>query len=340
MNAKNWGRLALTIAGAAMLGVALSKMRRRQMLPLARKTVLITGGARGLGLVLARKIGGANARVVICSRDVEQLARAADELRQRNITVWPIACDVTDSEAVRRMMRQIEGLWGVPDIVINNAGLIQMGPLDSLREADFVAAMKTHFWAPLYVMREVLPGMRARRSGRIVNIASIGGKIGVPHLVPYSSSKFALVGLSEGIAAEVAQDGVQVTTICPGLMRTGSPRNATFKGRHREEYAWFSILGSLPGFSMSAERAADDIVTALRQGAALSILGMPAKLVALLHDLFPELTIRGLGLANQFLPGAGGIGRSAARGAESHSLLSPSILTSLTEQAAVKNNEF
>src|SRR6185503_4123757 len=121
----------------------------------------------------------------------------------------------------------------------------------------------------------VLPEMRARREGRIVNITSIGGKISVPHLLPYSASKFALVGLSEGLRAELAKDGIVVTTICPGLMRTGSPRNATFKGQHRAEYAWFSIGDSLPVTAMSADRAARQILTACKRGEAEVVLSVP-----------------------------------------------------------------
>ena len=75
----------------------------------------------------------------------------------------------------------------------------------------------------------------------------------MPHLLPYSASKFALVGFSEGLRAELAKDGIRVTTVCPGLMRTGSPPNAAFKGRHREEYAWFALSDALPILSISAE---------------------------------------------------------------------------------------
>src|SRR5204862_108983 len=146
------------------------------------------------------------------------------------------------------------------------------------------------FWGPLYATCAVLPQMRARRDGRIVNISSIGGRVGIPHLVPYSASKFALVGLSEGLRAELAKDNIIVTTVCPGLMRTGSPRNATFKGRHRAEYAWFSISDALPVLTMSAERAAQKIVTACKRGDAELVLTIQAKLAAMFHGLFPGLT--------------------------------------------------
>lgn len=98
--------------------------------------------------------------------------------------------------------------------------------------------------------------MRRQRGGRIVNVSSVGGKIGVPHLLPYTASKFALTGLSEGLRVELKRERILVTTVCPGLMRTGSPRNALFRGKHKREYAWFAIADSLPLLSISAESAA------------------------------------------------------------------------------------
>jgi short-subunit dehydrogenase len=161
----------------------------------------------------------------------------------------------------------------------------------------------------------------------------------VPHLVPYCASKFALVGLSEGLAAELASERIAVTTVCPGLMRTGSPRNADFKGKHRAEYAWFSISDSLPGLAISSQRAARQIVEACRRGDAEVILSLPAAAAARLHGVFPGLAARSLGLANRLLPGPGGVGTESRKGYESFSAWSPSPLTTLTEEAAVRNNE-
>jgi short-subunit dehydrogenase len=181
--------------------------------------------------------------------------------------------------------------------------------------------------------------MRRRRRGRIVNVASIGGKISVPHLLPNSASKFALVGLSEGLRAELAGHGIQVSTICPGLMRTGSPRHARFKGQHRTEYAWFSISDSLPGISMSADRAARQIVSALQTGRAGRVLSLPAKLGTTVHGLFPGLTADLLGLVNRALPDGDGADGRAVKGEASTSAVSPSWLTVLDERAARRANQ-
>ena len=180
--------------------------------------------------------------------------------------------------------------------------------------------------------------MRKRGRGRIVNISSIGGKVSPPHLLPYARASSRSPAFPKG-CAELAKDGILVTTVIPGLMRTGSPRNALFKGQHRAEYAWFSISDSLPILSISAEAAARKIVSACQHGDAELILSLPAQLAVRFHGLFPGLTAELMSLANQFLPGPGGVGTRNVPGRESTSALSPSWATTLTEEAARRNNE-
>ena len=302
------------------------------------KVVLITGGSRGLGLVLARQLADEGARVVICARDEDELRRAEEQLVERGGRVLAVTCDVTDREQIREMVGRIHNHWGPVDVLINNAGIIQVGPMEEMTLIDYDEALQAHLWAPLYTTLAVLPDMRNRR-GRIVNIASIGGKISVPHLLPYSASKFALVGLSEGLRAELAEEGIAVTTVCPGMMRTGSPRHAYFKGRHRQEYFWFSVTDALPGLSMSAERAARKIIEAARHGDPEIVLTLPAKVAVLAHGVAPGLVSSIMGLVNRLLPRPGGIGRERAKGSLSGSFLSPSWLTVLNERAARRNNQ-
>ena len=331
----------LTTAAIAIGAVALGKYLWRKLTDyeLRGKTVLVTGGSRGLGLVLAREFANQGARVAICARDAEELQQAVDDLEQRGAEAMAIACDVTNVTDVENMMNHIRERFGKIDVLVNNAGTIQVGPMEVMNHQDFEQAMNTHFWGPLNTILAVVPEMRERHDGRIVNISSIGGKIGVPHLVPYSASKFALVGLSKGLNAELRKDGIAVTTVCPGLMRTGSPRNANFKGKHREEYAWFSISDSLPVTSIKAERAARQIVDACKQGRAELIITVQAKLAVTFDAMFPELSAEMLALVNRFLPGPGGIGERTAKGRDSKSSWSPSWLTRLTEEAAMNNNE-
>jgi short-subunit dehydrogenase len=225
------------------------------------------------------------------------------------------------------------------DILVNNAGTIVVGPFETMTPADYRDSLTLHFWSPYLTSAAVLPGMKKRRHGRIVNISSIGGKISVPHLLPYSVGKFALAGFSEGLRSEASKDNVFVTTVYPGLMRTGSPRNAKFKGKHTAEYTWFSISDALPGMSMDAQRAAKQIIDACERGDARAVLSLPAKFAVKLNEMFPEFTAAILAAANRFLPSSGGVGRNSASGEESFTLLSPSLLTTLNERAAQQNNQ-
>jgi hypothetical protein len=132
-----------------------------------------------------------------------------------------------------------------------------------------------------------------------------------------------------------------VTTVCPGLMSTGSPRNAFFKGRHRDEYAWFSITDALPLISQSAERAARQIIASCKLGDAEVALSLPAKLATIVHGLSPGWTADLLDLVNTLLlPGrGGGIGSAQLPGKDSSSPLAPSWLTRLSDRAAERNNQ-
>lgn len=335
---QNNSMLLLTAASAGFLLTAWLD-RTSQRYSFRDKTVLITGGSRGLGFVLASEFARAGAKVTICARDLATLKQAQSKLKAQGYAVGAVPCDVTKPESRVELIRFVNQRCGSIDVLVNNAGTIAVGPMEVMTIADYEEAMNLHFWAPLHMTLAVLPEMRRRGEGRVVNIASIGGRLSVPHLLPYSASKFALVGLSEGLRSELVKDGVLVTTVSPGLMRTGSPRNAIFKGRYREEYAWFSISDSLPGLSISAERAARQILRAARRGDAELTLSLPAKLAVHFHTTFPELTARALATADHLLPGAGGIGTDRLRGRASASRLSPSWLTTLNEQAARQYNQ-
>ena len=299
---------------------------------------VVTGGSRGLGLVLARQLVDAGAKLTICSRDGAELSRAHADLAARGGRVAAVECDVTDRGRVREFLAHARQVNGPIDVLINNAGVIRVGPAELMNEADFEQSLKTHFWAALYTCLEALPEMRARGQGRIVNVASVGGKVALPHLLPYSTGKFALVGFSNGLRSEVAADGVVVTTVSPGLMRTGSHLNAEFKGRADEEYAWFAAGNGLPGLSMSAEAAAVRILDACARGDGELVLGLPAKLAVAANALAPNLAASALKLVDRLLlPGTSG-SHAVARGRDSRGKL-PAAFTRITDRAAARNNE-
>lgn len=324
------------LGGAIAMRAAL---RYSRWFSFAGRKVLITGGSRGLGLVLARELVARGAGVAICARSEQDVRAAAAELRAAGGDVLAVVCDVRNQRDVESFVAKALDYWGRIDCLFNVAGVIQVGPLDAMTLDDFREAMDVHFWGPLYAILAVLPSMREQGFGRIVNVSSIGGKIAAPHLIPYDASKYALVGLSYGLRTELTRENILVTTICPSLMRTGSPRNAFFKGKHREEYAWFSIGDSLPLVSVSAEQAARQILRACQNGDVEAIITNPFNPLVYLPQYFPELSAEIFSLVNQFLPGMGGIGQQRARGYESQSRWSPSLLTRLTDLAAQRNNE-
>lgn len=335
----------LVVAAGIWAAAALTQevTRRSRRFSFRGKRVLVTGGSRGLGLVLARQLVDAGAKVALMARTPDDLQAAYEELQTRadelGAEVVAIACDVRKAEDVQHMVGGLLANWGGLDVLFNVAGIMEVGPLDTMTLQDFHNAMDTNCWGPLHTSLAVLPAMRRQRWGRIVNIGSIGGKQAVPHMLPYVASKFALVGLSNGLRAELAKDGILVTTANPTLMRTGSPRNALFKGHHRQEYAWFSLGGSLPLISVSAERAARQVLRACQNGDSDVMVGNWLNPPLWAHRLLPQLTTEIFSLVNVLLPGPGGIKTSAARGYESESGLSPSVLTALGDAAARRNNE-
>ena len=334
--------VALVAAGLATAAIALRIRQRSDAFDYNGKSVVITGGSRGLGLVLARQLATEGARLTLMARDENELRRAADDIRARTpaAEILTLPVDVREREQVEDAVSAAIGRHGRIDVVINNAGIINVGPADHMTLGDYDDAMKTHFWGPLYMVRAVVPHMRQQGSGRIVNISSIGGRISVPHLLPYSASKFALVGLSDGLRAELARDRIVVTTVCPGLMRIGSAVNASFKGQRSKEYAWFGLASSLPLVTISAESAARQILRACRRGDAELVITIQAKLAVLARTLAPELFGDAMALARYLLPAPAGPGGDVAQpGRSSGSAGMPSAVLAPMYAAARRNNE-
>ena len=332
--------LVASLGGLALASWAISRALAPRF-SFEEKVVLITGGSRGLGFVMAQQVCAEGGRVVLLARDREELQRAHDELKFAGGDVSIIPCDLLDRAQIENAVRTVVDHLGRIDVLINNAGIIAVGPLEHMTREDFERAMQLHMWAPFTLIQEVIPWMRRQRGGRIVNISSIGGKVAVPHLAPYSASKFALTGLSDSMRAELARDGIYVTTVAPGLMRTGSHVNAQFKGKHAEEFAWFALAIGVPGLSMKVERAAAKILSACRRGQPALTLTVPARLAIAANAVFPNLTAHAMSLTNRMLPNAtDSSGDRLRSGGKSRSeRLSPSWLTWLADRAIGRTNQ-
>ena len=293
------------LAFAGFGATAYTTFKMLQTRSLRGQVVLITGSSRGLGFQLALEFAQQGCQVVLCARVQEELEQARAQFEKWGIGVFALVCDVSDQTEVNGMIETVMNRFGQVDILVNNAGTIQVGPVQSATVEDFEQAMDTMFWGGIYTTLALLPQMQERGSGHIVNITSVGGKVGVPHLLPYVAAKFAMTGFSEGLTAELTGSGIRVTTIIPGLMRTGSYLNAFFKGHQQDEFRWFSIGDNLPFVSIGAEAAAHEIVEAVKRGEIEYILTIPAKGLTRFYGMFPNVAIRIIGWTVQLLlPGA------------------------------------
>ena len=336
--------LWLAAAGAA-LWTTRTLARRARWVDLRGRVALVTGGSRGLGLEIARQLVDAGARVAICARDEVALSRALAELVQRAADrggqaddVVALPCDVSVEQDVRAFVDTVERRLGSIDLLVNDAGIIQVGPAEQMSRADFDEVMAINFYGALHMILAVTPGMRARRAGRVVNIASIGGKVSVPHLLPYATSKFALVGLSEGLRSALAAHDVWVTTVCPGEIRTGSAAHAVFKGNHEQEYRWFATSSSAPLVSMDPVAAARRILDAAAHGDAELIMPASAWLLAKVHGVLPGVTADLNALAARTLPEPAPGGRSRRAGHQVDEQL-PGWARAVQDQAVLEYNQ-
>ena len=285
------------------------------------KVVVVAGGSRGLGLEIARQFGLAGAHLVLASRNEEELHAALGKLHEEGAipngnAAQIVVTDIRKQAECDRLIASATERYGRVDVLVNCAGTMLVAPMEDQTTEAFQEAMDINFFGQLYTIQAVLPQMLARGSGHIVNIASIGGKIAVPHMLPYVASKFALVGLSEGLHAEMRHKGVRVTTVCPGLLRTGAHVQVKFAGDVEKEYRWFKLGATVPGVSISSRRAARQIFEATVAGKAEITITPQAWLGARLVGIAPNASQAFAAVVNALvLPDANG-NKETVRGAE------------------------
>lgn len=333
---------AMVIAGAVGIAWRLEKHRTRSHFSFTGRRVVITGGSRGLGLIIARQLVDEGAHVALLARDAAELNRARADLESRGARqVMTLVCDVRDEASTKLAIDQAAHEMDAIDALIHCAGVISVGPAQHMNKADYEESMAVHYWGAWHATHAALPHLRKAGNGRIVYLASSGGAIAVPHLGAYSNGKAALVSLGETMHAELGREGIFVTTVCPTTLRTGSHVNARFKGQHASEFNLFSLLATLPVISQDAEKSAQRVIDACRRGDAYVFIPRPAQLMLLAKGLFPNLTADAMALITRVLPGpvAPQQGDLLLEGWDIETNLSPSTLTVLGDQASVDNNE-
>jgi NAD(P)-dependent dehydrogenase (short-subunit alcohol dehydrogenase family) len=282
-------------------------LRASRRITLDDRVVIVTGASTGHGLLVARYAAQHGARLVLAARDTENLYAAEIEMIHAGARdVLAVPTDVTDREECQYLVDHTAERYGRVDILINNAGIIQVGPAETLTLRDVEGAMATNFWGAVHCTLAAIPYMRRQGFGRIGNVISIGGKVPTPHLVPYAASKYALTGFTESLRTELAKDGILVTGVYPHLMRTGGHVHAWVKGQREAEYTLFALAGTLPFVSASAETVARKLWRAVCDGDAEVIAGWPAVVAAKVHSLFPNWTAEALALLARALPHAAG----------------------------------
>ena len=328
--------LGLSLGAAAL---ALSKVKKP--FSFQNRVVMITGGSRGLGLALAKRFVREGAYVSLLARDSKELERAKTLLLGFTTAdhILLCECDVTDNNRLGKAFQKTTLELGTIDVLVNNAGAIIVGPFESMSLEDFDAQIKLHLYANISATQKILPIFRKNKGGRIVNICSMGGKVAVPHMLPYDSSKFALAGFSQGITAEFAKENIAVTTVYPTLMRTGSPIQAVFKGNAQKEFSWFANADVFPGLSMSAEEAAEKIVEATRERRSELIPTFIGRARMMVGAFLPELMLYTMGIMNRLMPsGISSMYKTGAQAQTESSYLSSSLKLA-AEKAEQDNNQ-
>ncbi|HEY2157196.1 MAG TPA: SDR family NAD(P)-dependent oxidoreductase [Isosphaeraceae bacterium] len=304
------------IGGGAALWAGRSYLRSRRRIDLAGRVVVITGATSGLGLLTARLAARHGAGLVIAARDEDDLLAAAEDLLDAGSPeVLAIPTDVSVEDQAEALIARAVEYFGRIDVLVNDAGVMVVGPVEAMTPDDFERVMATNFWGAVYPTLAAIPHMKRERFGRICNVVSVGGKVALPHLLPYTASKFALSGFSEWLRGELANEGILVTAIYPGTIRTGGHRHAEMKGDHGAEYAWFSLSDIVPGLSVSAHRCAEALWDAVIHGDPEVVFGLNAKLAVALHNLSPSWFAEVASLIDAALPEAAGA-TEARRGSE------------------------
>ncbi|MBD2042167.1 SDR family NAD(P)-dependent oxidoreductase [Microcoleus sp. FACHB-672] len=198
-------------------------------------TVLITGASEGIGKATALQFAREGYDLVLAARHADRLEAAADEVRLLGRSALAVPTDVTDSVQVSALIHKALEQFGKIDVLINNAGLYISGPADKFSLEDWHSCLDLNLWGYIHTIHALLPHFIERGTGTIVNISSIGGKVPIAYLVPYSTSKYAVTGLTEALHGELAPKGIHVCGIYPNIIKSNFLERAIFRGTDEQD---------------------------------------------------------------------------------------------------------
>lgn len=198
-------------------------------------TVLITGASQGIGQATARLFAQNGYNLVLAARHSERLEAFARELRAADYVARAISADVRDPEQVNTLVEKAIAYFGSIDVLVNNAGIYISGPVEEFSLDDWHQAIDTNLWGYIHTIHAVVPHFLAQGRGTIVNVSSVGGKVPIPYLVPYTTSKFAVTGLTEALHSELEPKGIHVCGVYPNLIKTSFLERAIFRGKDEND---------------------------------------------------------------------------------------------------------
>ena len=184
------------------------------------KVILITGASSGIGKQSALEFARLGANIILVARRKEKLDEIANQLKSFNVSVLVCKCDVSDKEQVKEMSKTVLEKFGSVDVLVNNAGFAIYGSVNDLSIDEIESQMETNYFGMIYCIKNFLPSMLEKKSGHIVNVASVAASFGLPGIASYCASKFAMLGFSEGLKHELSGTGVGITVVSPIMVRT------------------------------------------------------------------------------------------------------------------------
>lgn len=257
------------------------------MKELKDRRVLVTGAADGIGRAVARAFAAEGAKLLLVDIDGDGLGRVEKELQEKGVTCRGYRADVSDFDSVQDLVSGVGSEFGGVDILLNVAGVVAAADIADMKIEDWRWLLGVNLWGPIHMISGFVPGMIERKFGHVVNIASAGGLFSLSMLGGYCTTKFALVGLSEALYQELAENNVGVTTVCPGFTRTNIADKAVTR-----RFSYEKVTGladrfmSLPG-SLSTEKTAEYIVNAVKKEKRIIVTTVPAKIFVFINRLFP-----------------------------------------------------